>query len=344
VPGIRTRLAVVVAALGVLASPAAASGAAFGPAGVAGQVAGVNSLSSVKCPTASTCVAVGTDSNLNGKSVIITAATGAAKAWSGTLTNEAMNDVACPNATTCLAVADDAVATVAVSTGAMKVTAKPTPPAGGIVAMDRIACASATTCYAVGFEGTPGNSKATVFVLSSAGKLLAKRTGLGTGVSGIVCPSSALCLMADGRTTGVFIQLLANGHFGTSHKLPANTFIQSIACFKASLCYALGGDGTASPELTDEVFPINPATGVPGAAIALSNFDGTGLTCISATECRIVGFISPAFTPAVLNVTNGVPGTPASEPGSSLDGIACATTALCYAVGGNSTGAIVDKV
>ena len=82
-PGIRTRLAVVVAALGVLASPAAASGAAFGPAGVAGQVAGVNSLSSVKCPTASTCVAVGTDSSLNGKSVIITAATGAAKAWSG---------------------------------------------------------------------------------------------------------------------------------------------------------------------------------------------------------------------------------------------------------------------
>ena len=126
--------------------------------------------------------------------------------------------------------------------------------------------------------------------------------------------------------------------------MPANTYVQSIACFKASLCYVLGGDGTASPELTDELFPLNPATGAPGRTIALSNFDGTGLTCISATECRIVGFITPAFTPAVLNVTNGQPGTPANEPGSSLDGIACATTALCYAVGGNSTGAIVDKV
>jgi hypothetical protein len=344
VPGIRTRLAVVVAALGVLVSPAAASGAVFGPASVAGQVAGVNSLFSVKCPTASTCVAVGTDSSLNGKSVIITAATGAAKAWSGKLASEAMNAVACPGTTTCLAVADDAVASVAVSTGAMKVTATPMPPTGGIVAMDAIACASATTCYATGFEGTEGNSKATVFVLSAAGKLLAKRTGLGTGVSSIACPSSTLCLMGDHRTTGEVIQLLANGHFGTSHKLPANTFIQSVACFKASLCYALGGDSTASPELTDELFPLNPATGVPGSVIALSNFDGTGLTCISATECRIVGFISPAFTPAVLNVTNGQPGTPANEPGSSLDGIACATTALCYAVGGNSTGAIVDKV
>jgi hypothetical protein len=46
----------------------------------------------------------------------------------------------------------------------------------------------------------------------------------------------------------------------------------------------------------------------------------------------------------VLDVTNGQPGIPANEPGSSLNSIACATTALCYAVGSNSTGAIVDKV
>jgi len=346
VPGIRSRLAAVVAALGVLTVPAVASAAASapGPARITGSVTGVNSLSSVKCPTATTCVAVGVDSNLNGKSVIITAATGAAKAWSGKLTNEAMNAVACPDATTCLAVADDAVATVAVSTGAMTVTAKPTPPAGGIVAMETLACPSATTCYAVGFEGTEANSKATVFALSAAGKLLAKRTSKGTGVGAIACPSTTLCLIDDNLPTGEGIEQLNNGHFGTLHKLPANTYVQSIACFKASLCYALGGNGTGSPELTDELFPLNPVTGAPGAAIALSNFDGTGLTCISANECRIVGFISPAFTPAVLNVTSGQPGTPAGEPGSGLNSIACATTALCYAVGLNSSGAIVDKV
>ena len=346
-PGIRSRLAAVVAALGVLTVPAVASAAASaapGPARITGSVTGVNSLSSVKCPTAATCVAVGVDSNLNGKSVIITAATGAAKAWSGKLTNDAMNAIACPSATTCLAVADDAVATVAVSTGAMKVTAKPTAPAGGIVAMDSLACPSATTCYAVGFEGTESNSKATVFALSAAGKLLSKRTSTGKGVGSIACPSSTLCLIGDNLPTGEVIQQLNNGHFGTSHKLPANTYVQSIACFQASLCYALGGNSTASPEVTDELFPLNPATGAPGSAITLSNFDGTGLTCSSATECRIVGFITPAFTPAVLNVTSGQPGTPASEPGSSLSSIACATSALCYAVGLGSSGAIVDKV
>ena len=77
--------------------------------------------------------------------------------------------------------------------------------------------------------------------------------------------------------------------------------------------------------------------------ITLGNFDATALTCISASECRIAGLVPPAYTGAVLNVTNGKPGSPASESGS-LDGIACATTTLCYAVGSNSTGAIFDKV
>ena len=139
------------------------------------------------------------------------------------------------------------------------------------------------------------------------------------------------------------IQQLVNGHYGTSHSMPADTYIQAIRCFQASLCYGIGGSTTGS-ETTDELFPVNPATGAHGSVSTLSNFDATGLTCISTTECRIVGFILPADTPAVLNVTNGQAGTPVSEPGTYLSGIACATTALCYAVGANSSGAIVEKV
>jgi hypothetical protein len=174
--------------------------------------------------------------------------------------------------------------------------------------------------------------------LSSAGKLLAKRTGLGTGVSSIACPSGTLCLMADHRTTGEVIQLLNNGRFGGSHALPANTFIQSVRCFGASPCYALGGSTTSSPEVANELFPVNPATGVPGSPVTPSGFDGIGMTCISATKCRIAGFITPAFTPSVLNVVSGQPGTPVSEPESSLGSIACATTSLCYTVGSDSSG------
>jgi hypothetical protein len=52
------------------------------------------------------------DPSLNGKSVIITAATGAAKAWPGKLTNEAMNDVACPTATACYGVGSNSTGAI----------------------------------------------------------------------------------------------------------------------------------------------------------------------------------------------------------------------------------------
>lgn len=344
-PAIRSRLAAVVAVLGVLTVPAATSAAASAapdPVGITGSVPGVSSLHSVTCPTGTACVAVGTDSSLDGKSVIINAATGATKVWPGDLANKTPNAVACPGATTCLTVADDAVATVAVSTGAMKVTATPPPPAGGIVALGALACASATTCYAVGFEGTPASSKATLFDLSAAGKVLGKRTSTGKGIGSIACVSSTLCFISDNFPTGLAIQQVNNGQFGISHKVPANTYIQAIACFQAALCYALGGSTSGSS--TNELFPVNPVTGSPGSAISLGNFNATGLTCITATRCRVVGFVTPANTPAVLDVTNGKPGTPASEPGTSLSSIACATTSLCYAVGQDSSGAIVDKV
>ncbi len=349
----KTRLlAVAVAAIGILALPAAAS-AAPGPGAPRTHVPGVNSLTSVTCPTASACVAVGADSSLNGKSAVINVATGAVTAWSGDLSEDPLNAVACPGTTTCLAVADDAVATAAVSTGAMKVTAKPKPPADGIVAMGTIACASATTCYAAGFEGTEASSKATVFVLSSAGKLLARHTGEGTGVGAIACPSSTLCLMSDHRTTGQTIQELVNGHFGTSHKLPTGTFIEGISCFKASLCYALGGNSKSSPSPINELFPLNPSNGKIGtmATIGGGFNGGTGanvISCISATTCLVAGYTGSGSTAkdAVVDVVNGKPGTPTHYSGTNFpfDSVGCASASRCYAVGASSTGAVVIKV
>jgi hypothetical protein len=152
--------------------------------------------------------------------------------------------------------------------------------------------------------------------------------------------------MSDNKSTGVRIQLLSNGHIGTSHALPANTYVEDIACYAASLCYALGGDSNASPVSTDELFPINPTTGAVGKAITLKSFSGTGLTCISATGCLVVGFKGSGATaePGVTVVSNGSPGPVTIYPGVSLDGIACATTTRCWAVGLGKSDAVVDKV
>jgi hypothetical protein len=348
----RLQLAAAAAAIGILTSPVAAS-AASGPGAPRTPVPGVNSLDSVTCPTAAACVAVGLDSNLNGKSAVINAATGAVKAWSGDLANAPLNAVACAGTTSCVTVADDTVASLKVSTGAMKQTAKPKAPTGGIVALGAVACAGTTKCYAVGFEGPNFEStNAVVITLSPAGKLLADKKNTGTGIGAIACPSSSLCLMSDASPSGVSIQLLKDGKAGTSKPLPANTYVEAISCFKASLCYALGGNSKSSPVATDELFPLNPKTGAIGTMATIGGFSaGTGVNgirCISATTCLVAGYTGSgsAAKPAMVIVSSGKPGAPVNYKGSDFpfDGVGCASDSRCYAVGSSSTGAVVVKV
>jgi hypothetical protein len=342
----RLQLAAAVAAIGILAVPAAAS-AAWGPAAPRTPVPGVSALSGIACPTGTACVSVGSDENLNGKSAVINAATGAVKVWSGDVTY-AVDAVVCPGTKSCLAVSNPTVETVAVSSGAMKVTATPKKPATGIVALGAIACAGTKACYAVGFEGTETASKATVVHLSPAGKLLATNKNTGTGISAIACPSATLCLMGEHYTSGEVIQLLKNGKFSTSQKLPADTYIAAIACYKASVCYAIGGNTTSSPEIADELFPLNPATGAVGTMATIpGDFNGNSLYCLSATTCLSAGYIksTSAIKNAVVTIVAGKPGTPTKTAGDfGLRDAACASASRCYAVAPSSSGAIVIKV
>jgi hypothetical protein len=340
------RVAKIIAAA---ASAATALALTAGPASAAvnGNVSGINSLDGVACPTAKACVAVGlAPDGSTGKSAVINATTGTAKAWSGGLADDGLNSVACPaGAASCLTVADDAVATLKISTGAMKVTATPKPPTG-IMAMDAIACASSKTCYAVGFQGTEAASSAVLFKLSAAGKIVHKTTGTGRGMGAITCPATTRCLLSDNETTGLAIQVLNSGKLGKSNPLPTDTYVQRIACYKASLCYALAGNSTSSPVATDELFPVNPTTGALGTVITIPKFSGTGMACVSSSTCLVVGFTGSGATakPVVVPVTHGSPGKQTAYPGTSLSDIDCATASVCYAVGQSSTSAIVDKV
>jgi hypothetical protein len=337
-----TLTATAVAALALTAASASA-------VGTDGTVAGISALYGVACPTATACVSVGiggADDNI-GKSAVITAGTGQAKVWSGGLTDEPLTAVGCAaKAKTCLTVAGDAIATVSVATGAMKVTAVPKPPPDGVIGLGAVACASAKDCYAVGFQGTESPEKAIALHLSAAGKVLGKTTGAGKDIAGIACPATTRCLISDSESAGVKIQLLNSGKFGAAHALPAGTYVEAIACYQASLCYALGGNSQSSPITTDELFPLNPATGAPGSMITLSGINGNGLTCISATTCVVAGFSGEGSTakPAAVPVTSGTPGPGTNKPGENRHGVACATASLCYAVGLTSTKAIVDKV
>jgi hypothetical protein len=318
--------------IGMVMWPAAPAGAALRPQAT---VPGV-SLTGIACPTAKACIAVGNE-DLNGKSVVVTASTGAAHAWSGDLAGDALWAVACPGKSVCLAVSDDAIASVQASTGAMKVTATPTRPADGIVALGEIACASAKSCYAVGWQGTEASSVAIVVPLSATGKQLGLVKGTGTGIGAIACPAANLCLVSDHFSTGEVIQLLKNGRLGSSHAVPAKTYIQRIVCFQAAVCYALAGRITSGFSPTDELFPVNPKTGAVGRAVTMSGFNGDGMACASATKCLVVGYTGEGSTavPGVVTVSHGKPGKPAKlgPAEGSLSDVACPTASVCYAVG-----------
>ncbi|HEX3489147.1 MAG TPA: hypothetical protein VHU92_07380 [Streptosporangiaceae bacterium] len=344
--GLRARLAAV-AATGILITTALASAASASVTPAAdGSVSGLTSLNAIACATAKACVAAGLDQNGNARSAVINAVSGTARAWPGKLAGNDLNAITCPSATSCLAVADDAVVTVKVSTGAMRVTARPKPPASGIVAMGALACAGAKNCYAVGFQGSPVAGHALIVHLSAAGKLLSKTPVAGTGISAIACPSSSHCLISDHSGTAEQIKLLNNGRLAGSHTLPAHTYIQHIVCYQASLCYALGGSNSSAQVTTDELFPLNPKSGAIGHVVKLGKLNGTALACSSARKCLVVGFTGTGASakPAVVVVSSGKPGKPAGEPGTYLNGVACATASACYAVGAKADEAIVDKV
>jgi hypothetical protein len=349
VPSIRLRLAVATAAIsiiGLAASPSATASMAGRP-DVPATTVPQASFQAIACPTSKVCLAVGSDDNENGKSAVINTATGAVHAGSGKLADEFLESAACPGKSECLALATNAVATVKASNGAMKVTAKPKPPADGIVGLSAIACANSKNCYAVGFEESGRSSVGVVVRLSGAGKQLGLVKSHGTGVGEIACPSSKLCLVSSASSAGEVIQQLSNGRLGASHPVPAKTFIERIACYQSKVCFAVGGKIASGFTPTDELFPLNPKTGAIGKVVTIKGFSATGMTCASATECMLVGYTGEGATavPSVVTVNHGKPGKPTKVgPASgSLSAIACVSSKLCYAVGQSGTNGLVVK-
>jgi hypothetical protein len=337
---IRMRIAAIAVAAGLCwlgaAVPASAT-VTLRATGAATSVRGVSTLEAIACPTAKGCVAVGSSTNFtNGRSAGINAATGSVRVWPGSLAGVVPTAIACPGKSTCLATANRAVASVKVSGAAMRVTATIPLPSVGIIALGSIACAGSKVCYAVGFEGTEAASKALLVEISAAGKILAKVTGSGTGYGAIACPSATTCLVAEHTKTAELIVPLKNGRLGAGRKLSAHTYVDSISCYAAKLCYALGGVLTSVTDRTDELIPLNPKTGQPGKPVNLGAVNGDGFSCYSATQCVVVGFtgLGQKAVAASVVVTKGKRG-PVRHYASYLpfDAVACATAKLCYAVG-----------
>jgi hypothetical protein len=333
------------AAIGMVATAIFAGATTAGAAHRSmGAVPAVSSLSAIACPTPTDCIAVGLDTNSDGKSAVVHSASGTASVWPGTLTFHPLDAVACAVPTACVAVATAATVRVTVASGASSLAGTLHPPTGQIAPLGAVACPNPTECFAVGFEGTEGRSKALLVHLSATGAILgmtleSSRSGFGA----IACSTSTLCFLAAANLAHPeMVQLLDNGHLAGGHLLAPKTYIQALACFRNVACYALAG--RTNVQRTDLLYPINPSTGAIGSARTIgAGFSGDGIACPNANQCVVVGF-NGARKPAVVIATRGAPGAPRAVAGTGLSGIGCTDAGACFGVGQDSAVGLVERV
>jgi hypothetical protein len=341
----------------------------------------VPTVTSLACPLASVCVAVGyytgpssTSAGLllsmHGSSWVATQAPLPANAAS--TPDAALGGVACPSATNCAAVGDygDSASTggglLVSGHGSSWTGSDASLPvdAGSSVALDALACQSATMCVAVG-QYTDSSGRQQGLLLTGHGPSWAATqaplpAGAATnplaGLYDVACPSATTCVVAGGYTDSAGNQqvLLLSGHgsawTATRAPLPPGAGITSIACPSAAMCVAVGESAAAAGAeqgllLTGHgsSWTATAAPLPPGAAS--STWAGlSAVACPSTMTCVATGFYldSAGHQQGLLLTRIGsfwvagkapLPAGAAANPDVFLDGIACASRAMCTAVG-----------
>ncbi len=322
-PGVlQGALSVVLAAAGwLVATPRAAAGAPLATAATITDLAdptmATGVLAAVACPSATTCLAVGSGP-FQGATAVASVA-GGAWTW-GPLTPSSgdagnffsWSAVACPSATTCLAVGADntagvvTTATLAGSTWTWTPAIEVPSDASGSGSLTGVACPSATTCLAVGGDGNSlgivdqASLTSAGWTWSPATSLLPPSSGAGT-LSAIACPSATTCVAVGTDGSEGVAATATSGAAGWTwspevrvdlgQASPGLGGLNAIACPSATTCVAVGSDNS-------------DAVTTKGTA------DATGWT----------------WTPEVIV-------TPDASGGGELTGVACPSAMICVAVG-----------
>ena len=253
------------------------------------EVAPNLALSSVSCPTASFCMAVGSD-NFNGYALTDTAGT-----WSApqeVAPNVDLNSVSCPTASFCMAVGQDG-STGIVPGYALTDTAG-TWSAPQEVAPDiglwSVSCPTASFCMAVGggdYARTNGYSFTDTAGTWSAPQKVAPYLALYS----VSCPTASFCMAVgsnDNNGNGYVLTDTA-GTWSAPQEVAPNVALWSVSCPTASFCMAVGGHSngngyaltygtSARTTITAQVTGVNgiPSTGVQAIAATVTATNTTG--------------------------------------------------------------------
>jgi hypothetical protein len=284
--------------------------------------AGANTLSSVSCVSATSCMAVGFSvagtaasrplaESLNGKIWSLTKAPPAAGNEDDILTG-----VSCSSATQCMAVgyysASGVTSILAESwNGKTWSLTSPPNPSSTYDAFNAVSCASAKSCMGVGFANVGSNTE-------------------------------SVAESWNGTSWKVLTTLNPGGSY---------TLFAGVSCTTTTNCVATGSqfDGVSEDLTLVESWNGSTWTLVPSPSTQEMNFLD-GVSCVS-NRCVAVGQATTAdiTTTLIEKWTKGGSWKVANStnPGSSSDlfsGVSCASTTSCVAVGQDTTGAVTDTL
>ncbi len=314
-----------------------------GTLGTAKNVSSTGSLDSIICPGATTCYAVGTETN-NTNSIsngsgggmlvsIINGTPGTVQSISGTT---GLTGIACPSPTTCYDVGGGGGLSgiiLTVTDGTLGSVDTVGQPNTGTLLANNIACSSSTTCY---IAGQNASNQGIVMSLANGTPGIAQTASAASGgLFGIACSSSTTCyaIGANANGDGMIISI-DNGIPGTAETVSgASGGLLGIACSSSTKCYAVGANSNGIGVMV----PIS--NGTPGATQTVSAASGGfyDIACSSSTTCYAIGADSNENS-IIIPVDNGIPGTAETVSGKpdQFYAIACSSSTECYVVGTNS--------
>ena len=324
---------------------------------------GFTQLSSVSCPSASSCLATGL---------------GVAERWNGAKwslvkigkpggTAADLTGVSCTRAGPCYAVGSNFVEGVQNlvaeywNGSRWQVQNAPLTTSNDSSGLSSVSCTTATNCTAVGFYHDPVDGDRALafdFELQWQDQSPLPFNGVvSTGLNAVSCASPQSCVAVGTFQTSTAFESFGeswNGGTWTSASTPKPKVsnLAAVSCPASSSCIAVGDIVTNGIPLTlaEHWNGITWARQhTPNPAKSARSFLA-GVSCTSGSACTAVGFYADhaghQFTLA--ERWNGrnwraehVPG-PAGEPGVQLDGVSCGSASACMAVGTFDGGIFTD--
>lgn len=323
-----------------------------------------NSLNGIACPTATTCIAVGTTAS---GAALVMRTTDAGSSWHQVNTGvsgSGLNAVACEGATAC--VAGGAAGTVLQTADGGSTWTIDAPDATGRGDFTSIACPSATQCFAVSNGGSGG----TLEESSDGGTTWQTSTWQApqvegesdAGLASISCIDADHCVAVGHLTVdlyptttvgtpdpgtivtqpyygSLFASTEDGGETWTSQYFQAEGGLSGVSCVAPSTCVAVGSylqfvstDGGMTWKQGSET----SGEGVPSGFISCSD----ALHCLAVdgggAGGRYPGNVSASSDGGLSWYLQST-----SDNAASLAAVACASVSVCFAVGSTGSGEVI---